>query len=117
VRRYAIALSEELAQFERPMPVMDEYDLLLKGTTGDTRTRMTQIMNLLLLAPDIQEAILLRGCDHAGQIPAERELRRLTSTVFWPDQRSAYFQPAEHLGHGRRAARNHNEPALRQYLL
>ncbi len=33
-RRYAMALSEELAQFERPMPVMDEYDLLLKGTTG-----------------------------------------------------------------------------------
>ena len=33
-RRYAIELAEELAQFERPMPVMDEYDLLLKGTTG-----------------------------------------------------------------------------------
>jgi transposase len=28
-RRYQIALSEELAQFERPQPVMDEYDLLL----------------------------------------------------------------------------------------
>jgi hypothetical protein len=30
-RRYAIALEEELAQFERPMPEMDEYDLLLGG--------------------------------------------------------------------------------------
>jgi hypothetical protein len=28
-RRYQIALTEELAQFERPQPVMDEYDLLL----------------------------------------------------------------------------------------
>ena len=28
-RRYEIALSEELAQFERPQPGMDEYDLLL----------------------------------------------------------------------------------------
>jgi len=28
-RQYEIALSEELAQFERPQPVMDEYDLLL----------------------------------------------------------------------------------------
>ena len=28
-KRHAIALSEELAQFERPQPVMDEYDLLL----------------------------------------------------------------------------------------
>jgi len=30
-RRYQIELSEELAQFERPQPVMAEYDLLLKG--------------------------------------------------------------------------------------
>jgi transposase len=28
-RRHAIALSEELAQFERPQPVLDDYDLLL----------------------------------------------------------------------------------------
>jgi hypothetical protein len=33
-RQYAIALAEELAQFERPMPVMDEYDLLLADPTG-----------------------------------------------------------------------------------
>lgn len=33
-RQYAIALAEELAQFERPMPVMDDYDLLLADTTG-----------------------------------------------------------------------------------
>ncbi|HYM07322.1 MAG TPA: IS21 family transposase [Terriglobales bacterium] len=31
-RRYALRLAEELAEFERPLPVMDEYDLLL----GDT---------------------------------------------------------------------------------
>ena len=28
-RRHAMELAEELAQFERPLPVMDEYDLLL----------------------------------------------------------------------------------------
>jgi transposase len=33
-RHYAIALAEELAGFERPMPVMDEYDLLLNDTPG-----------------------------------------------------------------------------------
>jgi hypothetical protein len=33
-RRYAIELAEELAQFERLMPVMDEYDLLLNGPAG-----------------------------------------------------------------------------------
>jgi hypothetical protein len=29
--RYQMALAEELAQFERPMPKMDEYDQLLTG--------------------------------------------------------------------------------------
>jgi hypothetical protein len=28
-KRHALPLSEELAQFERPQPVMDDYDLLL----------------------------------------------------------------------------------------
>ena len=28
-KRHVIALSEELAAFERPLPVMDDYDLLL----------------------------------------------------------------------------------------
>jgi transposase len=36
-RQYAITLAEELAQFERPMPVMDDYDLLLAGTRGGTQ--------------------------------------------------------------------------------
>ena len=33
-RQYAIALAEELKQFERPMPVMDDYDLLLADPAG-----------------------------------------------------------------------------------
>ena len=33
-RRHAVALAEELMQFERPMPAMDEYDLLLTPATG-----------------------------------------------------------------------------------
>jgi hypothetical protein len=33
-RRYALDLADELAQFERPMPVMDDYDLLLADATG-----------------------------------------------------------------------------------
>jgi hypothetical protein len=30
-RRYEMDLKEELAQFERPMPTMSEYDILLGG--------------------------------------------------------------------------------------
>lgn len=33
-RVQAVALAEELAQFERPMPVMDDYDLLLADSPG-----------------------------------------------------------------------------------
>jgi hypothetical protein len=33
-RQYALALAEELLQFERPMPVMDNYDLLLANPKG-----------------------------------------------------------------------------------
>jgi transposase len=33
-RRHQIALAAELAEFERPMPVMDDYDLLLSESAG-----------------------------------------------------------------------------------
>jgi histidyl-tRNA synthetase len=33
-RSYAIALAEELREFERPMPTMAEYDLLLADSNG-----------------------------------------------------------------------------------
>jgi hypothetical protein len=33
-RQYAIALADELREFERPMPVMNEYDLLLSVAVG-----------------------------------------------------------------------------------
>jgi hypothetical protein len=35
-----LALAEEMQQFERPMPLMDEYDSLLTHTT--TRNQMIQ---------------------------------------------------------------------------
>jgi hypothetical protein len=33
-KRYAITLAADLAQFERPQPVMDDYDLLLTPLSG-----------------------------------------------------------------------------------
>ena len=33
-RQYAITLAEELQQFERPMPTLAEYDLLLANGKG-----------------------------------------------------------------------------------
>ena len=55
-----------------------------------TRARVTQIMNLLNLAPDIQSEILgLSESTGANCGGAERDLRSVTRLVLWSDQRSA----------------------------
>jgi hypothetical protein len=56
-----------------------------------TRARVTQIMNLLLLAPDIQEAILylpriVRGDDTI----ILRKLQTVAAEVHWPKQRELW---------------------------
>jgi hypothetical protein len=54
-----------------------------------TQPRMTQIMNLLHLAPDIQEALLflppVRGRD---ECVSERDLRKVASRPRWCQQRA-----------------------------
>ena len=60
--------------------VRDYADLARLGYV--TRARLTQIMNLLLLAPDIQESLLLSSSN-----AEERGLRKVTKVVEWRDQR------------------------------
>ncbi len=56
-----------------------------------TRARVTQIMNLLHLAPDIQESILFLPAVHRGRDPvSEHDLRQICSLVSWRDQRRAW---------------------------
>jgi hypothetical protein len=66
--------------------VRDYADLARLGYV--TRARLTQIMNLLLLAPDIQAAIVAWSA-HPEEFPkiAERHLRRLTQIPAWGPQR------------------------------
>jgi hypothetical protein len=69
--------------------VADYADLARLGLV--TRARMTQIMNLLNLAPDIQEAILfLRVRTQGREAIAERNLRPLTRIVSWDRQRKIW---------------------------
>ena len=50
-------------------------------TLGLTRARMTQVMNLMLLSPVIQERVL------TGELKAtERALRPMVATAEWSDQ-------------------------------
>ena len=52
---------------------------------GVTRPRMTQIANLALLAPEIQEALL------GGALPiGERDLRPVAALPLWADQLAAW---------------------------
>ncbi len=52
---------------------------------------MTQIMNMLNLAPDLQETLLFLPLVTAGRDPiAERNLRRLTAIPRWDRQRKAW---------------------------
>ena len=58
--------------------------------TGLTRARVTQIVNLTLLAPGIQEAILFASCGlvATAQVP-ERRLRKILTLNDWAAQRGA----------------------------
>ncbi len=56
-----------------------------------TRARVTQIMNLLNLAPDIQEALLFLPPTATSQRPLlERELRLIAAEFDWARQRAAW---------------------------
>jgi len=57
-----------------------------------TSARATQVMNLLHLAPDIEEHLLfLDGSAEYDRI-TERDLREIAATVYWKDQRRAWRQ-------------------------
>lgn len=69
--------------------VADYADLARLGYI--TRARLTQIMNLTLLAPDIQEALLLQG-DAGDTLPNERGLRAVVGVVGWAEQRRVFAE-------------------------
>jgi hypothetical protein len=56
-----------------------------------TPARVTQIMNLLCLAPDIQEEIFFLPAVTEGQPPVtERDLRQVLKAVVWSEQRERW---------------------------
>lgn len=58
-----------------------------------TQPRMTQIMNLLHLAPDIQEELLhLPPVYEGNDLITERDLRPITKLMDWGQQRAAWAQ-------------------------
>lgn len=84
-----MALAIRLDQLIRDGHVSDQAELARLAHVS--RARLTQIMNLLQLAPDIQDAILhlpmtARGRDEI----TERVLRPIAGMVSWKGQRRAW---------------------------
>ncbi len=81
----AIRLEELIASGHVP-----DYAALAR-LVGVTRARVTQIANLTLLAPDIQEAILFLDPVVKGRDPiTERDLRPLVAEPDWTRQRALW---------------------------
>lgn len=84
-----MALAIRFDQLIREGEVRDLAEIARLGHV--TRARVTQIMNLLHLAPDIQEAILRLPRVEAGRDPiTERDLRPIAAIVDWRKQRVAW---------------------------
>jgi hypothetical protein len=63
----------------------------LAALTKLTTARITQIMNLLILAPDIQEEVLFMPLVTKGSASVtERDLRPLLKTLVWSEQRERW---------------------------
>jgi hypothetical protein len=66
-----------------------------------TRARVSQIMNLLNLAPDLQEAVLFLPRTQRGSDPIIlRELQPIASVLDWRKQRVLWQQLTKHIPQG-----------------
>lgn len=84
-----MALAIRFDQFLRDGVVPNQTELARLAQV--TQPRMTQIMNLLHLAPDIQAAILDLPATHEGRdVVTERDLRPVVRHAFWSDQRRVW---------------------------
>jgi hypothetical protein len=86
-----MALAIRFDQMIRDGVVADQAELARLGRV--TRARLTQIMNLLALAPDIQEAVLLLSpvAGWRGNV-TERQLRAVVALANWRKQRAMWSE-------------------------
>jgi len=84
-----MALAIRFDQLIRDGVVADQAELARLGHVS--RARVTQVMNLLNLSPDIQEALLsLPPVDTGRDAITERDLRSIVSVPDWRKQRNLW---------------------------
>jgi hypothetical protein len=89
-----MALAIRMDGLIREGVVTDQAEIARIGQV--TTARMSQIMNLLNLAPDIQEAILFLPEVTSGKPPiTERHLWPIAAELSWARQRSAWGRVVE----------------------
>ncbi len=94
-----VALAHRFRELLRSGDAKDYTDLA--RLAGVTRQRVTQIMNLLHLAPDIQEAILDLPRTLKGRDPiCERDLRAIAGVPEWAKQRALWRELAKRTSAG-----------------
>jgi hypothetical protein len=97
----------KVPRVSRLMAIAIQFDKMLRsGEASDTlhlaelhsisQPRVTQIMNMALLAPDIQESLLNLPREFEGRSPInERRIRPLTAQWEWKVQRAMWKQLLE----------------------
>ncbi|MBX3385998.1 MAG: hypothetical protein KF768_05455 [Phycisphaeraceae bacterium] len=91
-----MALAIRFEQLIRDGEVRDLAEIARLGHV--TRARVTQIMNLLHLAPDIQEAILnLPRVEKGRDQVTERDLRPISALPDWRKQRRLWREKSDTL--------------------
>jgi hypothetical protein len=86
-----VALAHRFADQIRSGSVATMADLAVQR--GITRGRMTQIMDLLLLAPDIQKELLMLPRTERGRAPITlRAMRYVCATLVWSEQRKRWAE-------------------------
>lgn len=84
-----LALAHHFAELIRTGVIADYAEIA--RLTGFTRARITQMMDLTLLAPDIQEQILIwPRVKGERSAPSEKRVRKIAGIVVWGEQRKAW---------------------------
>lgn len=84
-----LALAHRLDELLRTGAVRNQADLAELG--GVTRARVTQILNLLSIAPDIQEEILsMKPACKGRDVITEHRIRLLAAELSWTKQRTIW---------------------------
>ena len=84
-----LALAHRIRQAILSGEIQDQADAARK--LGLTRARLSQILDLMNLAPDLQEEILLLEAIDGREPMSERSLRGAVRVTAWSKQRAALF--------------------------